>query len=252
MLNEKLKMVACDAHLTTTSDLMGLSYWVTLTVTIFVALTRFTWDDRKYAFYRLQVMLIPQSLLFYYSFFWLGLNGFSAWLVWRCHDWDDSPGTLIVYIVKIMVISFIGPSFMLTTLMWIPISVTCAALVLSIINCILFSIKNEWAGVCGVVDLTTTTLLIFELVYLKVWRHSVIDEWFRIKDSITDFSTKPLDSQLESSDDDTVQQPQMSFQAQVKLPPPPNPEDESEFVEKRIRSRFNTNTKKPIPFNLRK
>jgi hypothetical protein len=220
---------------------MGLSYWVTFTVFIFVVFTRFTWDVNKYAFYRLQAMFLPQSVLFYFIFFWVGLNGYSAWLVWYCHNWDEAPATLIVYVVKIMVLSFIGPAFMLTTMIWIPITTTIVALILSIVNCILFSIKNEWAGVCGVVDIAVTTIILFELSYLSIWKHQIVDEWFKIKEQTDLFSTAPLDTGDSEDDETPASAPSiLDIDTNASLQVLPNPADE---IESKLRSRRNRNIK---------
>lgn len=170
-------MVVCHTSLSPLSNLMGLSYWVALTVIIFLLCTRFTWDDNKYAFFRVQALFIPQSTLFYYIYFWLGLNSFSAWLVWFCNDWDAAPLTLIFYVVKIMMLSFVSPAFMLTTKIWIPITMAILALIASIVSCVLFFIRNDWAGICGVVDIITMGIILLVLSCIAIFKKPALAEW---------------------------------------------------------------------------
>lgn len=172
---------------------MGLASWVALTVIIFLVCTRFSWDDNKYAFFRLQAMFIPQSILYYYVYFWIGLNGFSVWRIWFCHDWDAAPVVLAFYIIKIMMISFVAPSFMLTTKIWIPIFTAICAFASSIVCCVLFSIKDRWAGACGVVDIITMVIILIVLIDLSIFKKLAISEWNKVKDKKELFVTQGND-----------------------------------------------------------
>lgn len=202
--------LTCNIELSPLSNLMGLTYWVSITISIFLMCTRFTWDEKKYAFFRVQLMFIPQSFLFYYIYFWLGLNSFSAWLVWFCDDWDAAPVTLIFYIVKIMLISFIGPAFMLTTKIWIPIVVSIFAMTCSIASCIMFGIKNDWAGICGIVDIISILILLIIFFDIVFFKQNIFNTWNDIKDK-NEFATSASMNQTTEDDDQSPEKETSPF-----------------------------------------
>lgn len=173
-------MPICVVTINPLSNLVNLVYWVALTVSIFLLFSKFTWDDRKYAFFRRKMMFISQAVLFYFVYFWLGLNGYSAWRVWFCHDWDSEPVILMFYIIKIILIAFIGPSFMLTTKIWIPIAMSCLAFAASFVSCILFFSKDDWAGLCGTVDIITLFFLLLILTHIAIFKKNTLAKWVKL------------------------------------------------------------------------
>lgn len=173
-------MSGCDVHLENLEDFAGLGYWIATTLGIFTLFTWLTWDSNKYAFFVSQANFIPEIVLHGAVYIWMLMSGWSAWRVWYCDNWDVEPAPLAIYMVKIIFIALITPSFMKARRLWVPTSTTLIAIVFAIINLILFAIEDEWAAVLGVVDLLSLCTILVVFLYL-IYINPIINEgWLKL------------------------------------------------------------------------
>jgi len=221
----------CEVHFKSTSDLLGFFLWAVTTGAIFLLFSWFTWNPNKYALFRERAMFIPQRLAHSYMTILIGLYAWSAFRVWFCDNWDVNPTPLIIYVIKIIFVSWISLTFMVARDIWLTVVVAFIALAFAIANCVLFFIEDSWAGLVGVVDICTITLILLKMLYLGWYQHDVFLIWERDRKNqdlfIVGSSNLSKEAEIDSSEEKPVNNQLRhrtpttnNINPNFKLPPP--------------------------------
>lgn len=175
--------MGCLFVVTTIDDAFQIVGWMMTTVLIFILATFTSWNPRWFAYLRGHVFLPTEKAVFSGLTVLAVANGWAAWRLWVCENWDVDPVPLLLYLLMI-----IGTGFFYPVLMWaptsvyLPILVAIIAFALSIAYTVFAFFDDMWAGLVGVADILVT--LMYIIVGVQIWMDGTIYKKYRdVKDT---------------------------------------------------------------------
>ena len=164
--------MTCASAPATVEGAYQLAGWILTSLMIYSFGMYTFWNARWHAFLQGKIVVMPSAQFLYFLLTLLATaNGWSAWRLWACKNWNVDPTPLFIFLLLIVTMALFWPTFHMANSPFAAMTVGIVAACLAITYTVFSGVRSDtWVVIVGVVDLLVTFTYVFFPLYLWALR----------------------------------------------------------------------------------